>query len=95
MQVAWTRPALQDLSDIQDYIAEDSPAAAFNLVNAIIDRTEAFLGSNSMAGRIGRVRGTRELVFPDLPYILVYRETDRIEILAVVHTARDWPASFS
>lgn len=47
-----------------------------------------------MLGRIGRARGTRELVFPDLPYIVVYRVTDSVEILALVHAARQWPEDF-
>jgi plasmid stabilization system protein ParE len=45
-------------------------------------------------GRAGRALNTRELVFADLPYIVVYRVTANIEILAVVHTARNWPESF-
>jgi plasmid stabilization system protein ParE len=45
-------------------------------------------------GRRGRASDTRELVFADLPYIVVYRVTNQVEILAVVHTARDWPEAF-
>lgn len=47
-----------------------------------------------MIGRMGRALGTRELVLGDLPYIIVYRVTKRVEILAVVHTARLWPGKF-
>jgi toxin ParE1/3/4 len=47
-----------------------------------------------MGGRKGSARGTRELVFADLPYVVAYRVTDEVEILAVIHTARDWPESF-
>ena len=47
-----------------------------------------------MVGRIGRARGTRELILGDLPYIIVYRVTKRVEILAVVHMARQWPSKF-
>ena len=41
----------------------------------------------------GRVdQGTRELVVPGLPYIVVYRVgSDAVEILRVYHTAMNWP----
>ncbi len=43
-----------------------------------------------MRGRPGRVLDTRELVLPDLPYIVVYLvEADHIVILRVVHGAQD------
>jgi plasmid stabilization system protein ParE len=39
-----------------------------------------------------RVIGWRELVFPPLPYIVVYRiHQDVIEIGRVYHGAQDWP----
>src|SRR5262249_27506630 len=41
-------------------------------------------------GRIGRVAGTRELLFLPLPYIAVYRtQVESIEILRIYHTAQD------
>ena len=48
-----------------------------------------------MVGRRGRAKDTREFVFADLPYIVVYRVTNQVEILAVMHTAREWPENFS
>jgi plasmid stabilization system protein ParE len=43
-------------------------------------------------GRIGRVEGTRELVFAPLPCIAVYRVTEEaVEILRIYHSAQDWP----
>lgn len=41
-------------------------------------------------GRPGQVPGTRELIVYDLPYIVVYLETDtEIEIIAVFHGAQN------
>lgn len=94
MRVAWTRIALSQLDEIQDYIAEESPAAAYRLVDDIISRAERLLADNANAGRMGRVRGTRELAFADIRYIVAYRVTSRVEIVAVIHSARDWPQSF-
>ncbi|KKC34533.1 type II toxin-antitoxin system RelE/ParE family toxin [Devosia psychrophila] len=94
MRIRWTRPALHNLEEIQDYVAQDSPLAAYRLAHELVDRAEQGLGSSPKMGRAGRALNTRELVFADLPYIVVYRVTANIEILAVVHTARNWPESF-
>jgi toxin ParE1/3/4 len=52
------------------------------------------LADNPKLGRTGRAKGTRKLVFSDMPNIMVYQLTDRVEILAVVHAARQWPKRF-
>lgn len=91
--VRWTVPALADLDAMQDYVAERNPAAAFRLVNVILDRT-GHLSETPEIGRKGRVHGTRELVLPDIGYVVAYRLRDEVEILAVMHGARDWPEDF-
>ncbi len=43
-------------------------------------------------GRVGREDGTRELLFPPLPYIAVYRvEEQSIEVLRIYHAAQARP----
>lgn len=91
MRIRWTRPALQDLDDIGTYVAAESPVAASRLVLELFDRTEQTLSTAPRAGRPGRVPSTRELVLADLPYIVAYRLTDTVEILAVIHAATEWP----
>ena len=49
------------------------------------------LEDHPFLGRPGRIDGTRELVIGRYPYIVAYRQTAAIEILAVVHTSRRWP----
>ncbi|MDR2869041.1 MAG: type II toxin-antitoxin system RelE/ParE family toxin [Deferribacteraceae bacterium] len=39
-------------------------------------------------GRIGRIEGTRELIMPDMPFVIVYQISENIEILNVWHTSR-------
>lgn len=95
MRVAWTIPALNDLDQIQDFVAADSPSAAHRLVSRLFEHTGKLLAERPYVGRMGRAVGTRELVVAGLPYIIVYRVTERVEILAVVHMARDWPGEFS
>ncbi len=44
-----------------------------------------------MRGRAGKISGTRELV-PHESYRLVYEiEGETVWVLALVHTARQWP----
>jgi toxin ParE1/3/4 len=41
---------------------------------------------------MGRIAGTRELVVPPLPYIIVYQvKSSAVHILRVYHGARNWP----
>ena len=43
-------------------------------------------------GRSGRIEGTRELVFPFLLYIAVYRlRGEAVEVVRIYHAAQDWP----
>ena len=94
MRVRWTLPALANLDSIQDYVAQRNALAAHRLVNNILDRTEALLSQNPLAGRTGRVNGTRELVLPGTSYVIAYRVRADAEILAIMHGAQEWPESF-
>ena len=91
MRVRYTLQAKADLEEIFTYIARDNPAAARRVITAI-RRDIVLLATNPGMGRPGRIDGTRELVISRLPYIAAYRAGDRfIDVLAVIHTARDWP----
>ena len=71
------------------YIADDNPAAIS--VRQRIEETARALSAPPEMGRQGRIDGTRELVIRGLPYIIPYRvRHGRVEILAVIHTARRW-----
>ena len=94
MRLQWTTLALEDLQSIHAYISEDSPKTATSVLSAIRRAIRGQLQSSPLAGRVGRVPGTRELVVPRLPFIIAYRVTEKqIEILRVFHTARQWPSS--
>jgi toxin ParE1/3/4 len=94
MEVVWTQRAFRHLNQIQDFIGAHSPHAAEALINDILDRTDALLSSNPHMGRPGRVAGTRELVLSRTHYLVVYTVGASVEILAVLHQAREWPRSF-
>lgn len=90
MKVVWTPEALQDRTDIWDYIAIDSPSAAARMDQLFSDAA-AGLSEFPMLGRPGRIPGTRELI-PHESYRLVYEIGDQtVWVLALVHTARQWP----
>lgn len=94
MRIVWTAPAARDLEAIGDYIARDNPSAARRTVQRIQARIRS-LTAHPLIGRPGRVDGTRELVIASTPFIVAYRAADeRVEILAVFHSARRWPDTF-
>ncbi|QDH70936.1 type II toxin-antitoxin system RelE/ParE family toxin [Marilutibacter alkalisoli] len=92
MRVRWTPDAELDRSDVMDHIATDNPHAASRMDQLFEDAT-ARLADFPLLGHPGMVPGTRELV-PHEHYRLVY-EVDPGEatvwILALTHTARQWP----
>jgi len=94
MRIVWTVPSARDLEAIGDYIARHNPNAAQRTVQRI-RRWIQTLATHPYIGRPGRVTDTRELVVTSTPFIVAYRVVDdRIEILAVFHSARIWPDAF-
>lgn len=89
--VRWTVRAVRRLDQAGEYIARDDPRAAARVVARIVAAVEA-LAEQPALGRVGRLPGTRELVFADIPYIVPYRVgPEAVEILTVMHTAQKWP----
>lgn len=94
MKVEWLLLARQDREEQLGYIAERDPWAAIHLGDAI-EQAVSHLPDHPNIGRVGRVRGTRELVVSDTPYILAYRvEQDAVVILRLLHGAQSWPRRF-
>ena len=91
MQVIWFKRAVLDLKSVRDYITQDNPQAAQQVVQRIKDKV-SLLSEQPGIGRPGRVPNTRELLVDQTPFILPYRVRDnKIEILRVLHTSRQWP----
>lgn len=96
MTVRWASTAAEQWELAFEYIAKSNPAAAERIAGQILDLTE-MLAVHPMAGKLGRVRGTRELVVPRTPFILVYgvdSARDVVWIYAIYHAARKWPDRF-
>lgn len=95
MRLVWTRQAKVDLAEIFDFILQDRPQAAVEVLDNI-EQTALRLVEHPGMGRPGRVANTREIVVPGLPWILPYlNEPDTITILRVLHTARKWPGNIN
>jgi len=84
VKIVWTEEALQNLRNIERFIAEDSPKRAIEFTNFLISNTESLLENP----RIGRVVPEisnpiiRELIVKK--YRIVYRlKPTLIEILTV------------
>jgi addiction module RelE/StbE family toxin len=87
----WTRRAVRRLDQIGNHIAQDDPEAAARVVARIVAAVDN-LTSHPAMGRVGRIKGTREFVFADIPYIVAYRVIPGVvEILTVIHGAQRWP----
>ena len=92
MTIAWTLAARQDLLDVYGYLAPRNPVAARRMQQVIRAKVGA-LETAPLLGRAGRIAATRELVVTGTPSVAVYRVAPGgVQILRVVHGARDWPA---
>lgn len=90
MKIIWTPEAQQDRIEIWDYIALDNPHAASE-IDELFSEAVARLSKHPEMGRPGKIPHTRELI-PHESYRLVYEVSrDVIWVLALVHTARQWP----
>jgi toxin ParE1/3/4 len=88
VKVIWREVAELELYDLVRFIARDKPDAAEAILDTLLD-TAGRLGKFPAMGIKGHVAGTRELIVPHLPYILIYRKRgDRVEILNLFHASR-------
>lgn len=90
-RIEWSQRSLADLRSILDAISQDDPptaAAVGERILAAVERLAEFPG----IGRPGRRSGTRELVLPHLPYVVVYNVINETAfILRLLHTSMNWP----
>ena len=91
-KIGWTEKASSNLRGIYDYIARDSKTYATRFIKSLIGSTKK-LESMPRCGRIVpefERHSLREVIYQN--YRIFYRimgDTEDIEILAVVHGARE------
>jgi plasmid stabilization system protein ParE len=90
MSIRWT-PPVADLQSISDYLKVHH---AYYRQTTMRKLYEGIRNPKNVPyiGRPGRVEGTRELLFPPMPYIAVYRvHEETIEVWRIYHTSQDRP----
>lgn len=91
MRIRWTSAAAADLQHISNYLKDRHPHYRQPTMRKLYEAIRS-LKDLPDRGRIGREEGTRELLFPPLPYVAVYRVKEQsIEVLRIYHTAQDRP----
>src|SRR6202790_1046601 len=76
MRIRWTATAVADLEHISDYLKDRYPHYRQPTLRKLYESIRS-LNQSPHRGRLGREDGTRELLFPPLPYIAVYRVKER------------------
>lgn len=91
MRIEWLPVAIDSLLHQLDYIASRNPGAALRCSRRVETAVERLV-DHPRSGRSGRVPGTRELVVPRTPFLIVYRvEAEIVTILRLFHGAQDRP----
>jgi addiction module RelE/StbE family toxin len=89
VRIRWTPAAAADLEQISNYLKRRHPRYWRPTVRKLYESVSS-LREWPYRGRLGREEGTRELLFPPLPYIAVYRVKEQsIEVLRIYHAAQD------
>jgi toxin ParE1/3/4 len=72
VSLLWTAPARGDLAALVRYIANDDVDAASRVEDRIVAAVKRLSEMPNM-GRLGQLRGTRELVVARTAYLAIYR----------------------
>jgi addiction module RelE/StbE family toxin len=92
MKVHWTGTAEDHLDAIHAYIARDSPEYAKRMVDRLTRRSQQIVDFPLSGRRVPEyeIDQIREVI--EGPYrIIYYIKPDQIDVLAVLHGARDMP----
>jgi plasmid stabilization system protein ParE len=89
-KLIWSDPALDDLQNIYDYIANDSEHYASMFVNGLIDCAERLMDFPQLGKVVPEYnrKDIREILFET--YRIIYLlEKDKITIVTVIHGKRE------
>ena len=92
MTVHWTDTAIGHLLAIYEYIEQDSASYAQRMVDRITRRSELLAQFPLLGSTVPEYQDPDIRQVLEKPYRIIYRVTeDRIDVLAVVHGARQLP----
>ena len=84
MRIRWTPAAAADLQSISDYLKQHHPHYRLPTMRKLYDTIRS-LRQSPYRGRPGSEEGTREILFPPVPYVAVYRVKERaVEVLRII-----------
>lgn len=91
MRYLLTATAVADIEELHRYVAKDNPRAATRLLDRLL-RSCRQLADHPNLGRRRTELGAEVRSWPVGNYVLYYRQAnERIEVLRVLHGARDRP----
>ena len=76
MRIRWTPAAAAHLQHISDYLKDRRPDYRERTMRKLYDAIRG-LKQWPTRGRPGKEEGTREILFPPMPYVAVYRSQSR------------------
>jgi len=89
MKIIWTREALKNLIEIENYISEDNPQNAIKFTDSLINKCDYLIENPNMGRIVPELpeSNIRELIHKN--YRIVYRQIDEeIQILTVFESHR-------
>jgi len=93
VRIRYGDEAVADLQAIISFGLKEGLPDPRGFVRALRKRLQ-ILAEHPLAGRAGRVDGTRELPLAGLPYIAIYlvsHEAETVDIVRILHGAQMWP----
>ncbi|XKM13698.1 type II toxin-antitoxin system RelE/ParE family toxin [Orbaceae bacterium ac157xtp] len=81
--IQWTKLALLSRDEQMDYILKFDAVAALKIDQQIDSQTDILI-ANPLAGRPGRVKGTRELVYTNTPFFSVYQYFEQLDVVRII-----------
>jgi toxin ParE1/3/4 len=86
MKITWSPLAIERVSEIAEYIAQDKPSAAEKWINTVFSKVEQLKKSPEIGRVVPEIRNNqfRELIYGN--YRIIYRiEKTQISILTIRH----------
>jgi toxin ParE1/3/4 len=94
MTVIWSNTAVGHLEQILDFQQGVISGGSITARRRILEAVRR-VGQMPKSGRVGRIDGTREVVVPRSPFIVVNQLSEgAVKILGIWHAARLWPEPF-
>ena len=92
LHLTWRQRAIADLDEIYDYIAEDAPDRATESIRKLVKAAELLRSFPDLG--VSKLKSNPELrIYPFQNYLIIYQpkiKFDRIEIVRIIHGARDY-----